>query len=151
MTRGWIPLVLMAGLIGGLGAYTRCAVRVPEQVEHQQPAAHDMPLELVSMGQTFAMLVGGFDVSVAALITMCVVIASFTLTPDELGIRARARLARDPRRGHRDRALQRDPDPGAAAPVDHRDARHAQHPRGRVAAGCAHPEGAINIDVIERR
>src|SRR4029077_2608089 len=42
-----------------------------------------MPLALVAIGQTNALLVGGFDVSVAALITMCVVTASFTLKPDE--------------------------------------------------------------------
>jgi ribose transport system ATP-binding protein len=40
-----------------------------------------MPLALVSIGQTSALLVGGFDVSVAALITICVVTASFTMTP----------------------------------------------------------------------
>jgi ribose/xylose/arabinose/galactoside ABC-type transport system permease subunit len=41
-----------------------------------------LPLALVSMGQTSALLVGGFDVSVAALMTMCVVTASFTMTPE---------------------------------------------------------------------
>jgi ribose transport system ATP-binding protein len=41
-----------------------------------------MPLALVAMGQTVALLVRGFDVSVAALMTMCVVTASFTLQPD---------------------------------------------------------------------
>src|SRR5581483_1391825 len=40
-----------------------------------------MPLALVSMGQTCALLVGGFDVSVAALMTMAVVTASYTMTP----------------------------------------------------------------------
>ena len=44
-----------------------------------------MPLILVSMGQAVALLVGGFDVSVAALMTLCVVIASFTLTPTTSG------------------------------------------------------------------
>ena len=37
------------------------------------------------MGQAVALLVGGFDVSVAALMTLCVVIASFTLTPTTSG------------------------------------------------------------------
>ena len=41
-----------------------------------------MPLALVAMGQTSALLVGGFDVSVAALMTICVVTASFTMTPE---------------------------------------------------------------------
>ncbi len=40
-----------------------------------------MPLALVSLGQTSALLVGGFDVSVGALMTMCVVTASFTIQP----------------------------------------------------------------------
>ena len=45
-----------------------------------------MPLVLVSLGQATALLVGGFDVSVAALMTFCVVIASFTLTPETSGL-----------------------------------------------------------------
>ena len=44
-----------------------------------------MPLIIVSMGQAVALLVGGFDVSVAALMTLCVVVASFTLTPTTSG------------------------------------------------------------------
>ena len=44
-----------------------------------------MPLIIVSMGQTIALLVGGFDVSVAALMTFCVVVASFTLTTTTSG------------------------------------------------------------------
>jgi ribose/xylose/arabinose/galactoside ABC-type transport system permease subunit len=40
-----------------------------------------LPLILVSLGQATALLVGGFDVSVAALMTLCVVVASFTMTP----------------------------------------------------------------------
>jgi ribose transport system ATP-binding protein len=38
-----------------------------------------VPLALVSMGQANALLVGGFDVSVGAVITICVVVASFTM------------------------------------------------------------------------
>ena len=40
-----------------------------------------MPLALVSFGQASALLVGGFDVSVGALMTMCVVTASYTMQP----------------------------------------------------------------------
>jgi len=75
-----------------------------------------MPLALVAMGQTVALLVRGFDVSVAALMTMCVVTASF-----------------DSRDRRRDRCLQRDADPLLPPALDHRNARHAQHPRRRVA------------------
>jgi ribose transport system ATP-binding protein len=45
-----------------------------------------MPLVLISLGQACALLVGGFDVSVAALATMCVVTASFTMTPTTSGL-----------------------------------------------------------------
>jgi len=82
--RGWIPLVLLAALIFGVGAYT--AVRQDAfltQYNINNLLLATMPLALVAIGQTTAMLVGGFDVSVAALITMCVVTASFTLTPDK--------------------------------------------------------------------
>src|SRR5262245_66290054 len=42
-----------------------------------------MPLALAAMGQTSALMVKAFDVSVGALITLCVVVASFVLDPDE--------------------------------------------------------------------
>jgi len=80
--RGWMPLVLMTTLIVALGAYAAL---------HQDAfltkynlgnlLLTTLPLALVAMGQTNALLVGGFDVSVAALMTMCVVTASFTLQP----------------------------------------------------------------------
>jgi ribose transport system ATP-binding protein len=82
--RGWIPLVLLGSLIAAVGAYT--AVRQDAfltQYNINNLLLATMPLALVAIGQTSAMLVGGFDVSVAALITMCVVTASFTLKPDE--------------------------------------------------------------------
>jgi ribose transport system ATP-binding protein len=82
--RGWIPLVLLAGLIVAVSAYTAArqdAFLTQYNINNLLLAT--MPLALVAIGQTFAMLVGGFDVSVAALITMCVVAASFTLTPEK--------------------------------------------------------------------
>jgi ribose transport system ATP-binding protein len=82
--RAWLPLALMTTLIIGLGAYA---------ATHQDAfltkynlgnlLLSTMPLALVALGQTAALLVGGFDVSVAALMTMCVVVASFTLQPDK--------------------------------------------------------------------
>jgi ribose transport system ATP-binding protein len=80
--RGLLPLALLATLIVALGAYTWV----------NEPAFHTrynlgnlllmtMPLALVSMGQTGALLVGGFDLSVAALMTLCVVLASYWMTP----------------------------------------------------------------------
>ncbi len=86
MTRGWLPLVLMTALIVGLGAYADAhssAFLSKENLSSLLLAA--MPLIIVSMGQAVALLVGGFDVSVAALMTFCVVLASFTLTPTTSG------------------------------------------------------------------
>ena len=82
--RGWIPLVLLAALILAVGAYTAMrqdAFLTEYNINNLLLAT--MPLALVAIGQTNALLVGGFDVSVAALITMCVVTASFTLKPDQ--------------------------------------------------------------------
>ena len=87
--RGLVPLVLMATLIVAVGAYT--AAR--EDASLGSYNIHNLllatiPLALVSMGQTSALLVGGFDVSVGALMTMCVVAASYTMTPttSQLGL-----------------------------------------------------------------
>jgi ribose transport system ATP-binding protein len=80
--RAWLPLALMTTLIVALGAYAAV---------HQEAfltkynlgnlLLGTMPLALVAIGQMNALLVGGFDVSVGALIAMCVVTASFTLQP----------------------------------------------------------------------
>ncbi len=86
MRRGWLPLALMTTLIVALGAYTEA--RQPVFLSKQNLNAlllEAMPLVLVSMGQACALLVGGFDISVAALMTMCVVTASFTMTPTTSG------------------------------------------------------------------
>jgi ribose transport system ATP-binding protein len=82
--RGWMPLVLMTTLIVGLGAYA--AVHQDAFLSKYNLGnllLTTLPLALVAIGQTNALLVGGFDVSVAALMTMCVVTASFTLQPDK--------------------------------------------------------------------
>jgi ribose transport system ATP-binding protein len=85
--RGALPLVLMATLILAVGAYTgaRQSAFLTEYTLGNLLLA-TMPLALVSLGQTSALLVGGFDVSVAALMTMCVVTASFTMTPETSGV-----------------------------------------------------------------
>jgi ribose transport system ATP-binding protein len=82
--RSWLPLALMTTVIVGLGAYT--AVHQDAFLTNYNLGnllLSTMPLALVALGQTNALLVGGFDVSVAALMTMCVVTASFTLQPDK--------------------------------------------------------------------
>src|SRR5205085_4190049 len=82
--RAWMPLALMTTLIIALGAYATVrqdAFLTKYNLGNLLLAA--MPLALVAIGQTNALLVGGFDVSVAALMTICVVTASFTLQPDK--------------------------------------------------------------------
>jgi ribose/xylose/arabinose/galactoside ABC-type transport system permease subunit len=84
--QGWLPLVLMSTLIVGLGVYA--TVKQDAFLTSYNLGnllLMTMPLALVSLGQATALLVGGFDVSVAALMTFCVVVASFTLTPDTSG------------------------------------------------------------------
>jgi ribose transport system ATP-binding protein len=80
--RGWMPLALMTALILALGAYAAVhQAAFLTKYNLGNLLLSTMPLALVAIGQTNALLVGGFDVSVAALMTMCVVTASFTLQP----------------------------------------------------------------------
>jgi len=85
--QGWLPLLLMSTLILGLGLYATVrqdAFLTSYNLNNLLLAT--MPLALVSLGQATALLVGGFDVSVAALMTFCVVVASFTMTPETTGL-----------------------------------------------------------------
>ncbi len=86
MKRGWIPPLLMIVLIVALGAYTQAHHSVFLSKENLNALLLEaLPLMLVALGQATALLVGGFDVSVGALMTMCVVTMSFTLTPETTG------------------------------------------------------------------
>jgi ribose transport system ATP-binding protein len=77
----------MTVLIVALGAYTNAHHSVFLGKQNLNSLLLEaMPLVLVSLGQACALLVGGFDISVAALMTMCVVTASFTITPTMSGI-----------------------------------------------------------------
>jgi ribose transport system ATP-binding protein len=85
--RGWLPLALMTTLILALGAYAEVHSSAFLGKQNLNSLLLEaMPLIVVSMGQATALLVGGFDISVAALMTMCVVTASFTMTPSSSGI-----------------------------------------------------------------
>ena len=69
--RGVVPLALMTTLILAVGAYT--AVRQDAFLTSynlRNLLLATMPLALVALGQTCALLVGGFDVSVGALVTL---------------------------------------------------------------------------------
>ncbi|HZD87486.1 MAG TPA: ABC transporter permease [Gaiellaceae bacterium] len=86
MRRGLLPPALMTLLILALGAYAETSHSTfLGRSNLNSLLLEAMPLALVSLGQASALLVGGFDVSVAALMTMCVVTASFTLTPTMSG------------------------------------------------------------------
>ncbi len=77
-----MPLGLMTTLIVALGAYAAVhQAAFLTKYNLGNLLLTTMPLALVAIGQTNALLVGGFDVSVAALMTMCVVTASFTMQP----------------------------------------------------------------------
>jgi ribose transport system ATP-binding protein len=80
--RNLLPSALMLLLILALGAYSEAthSTFLGRSNLHSL-LLEAMPLVLVSLGQATALLVGGFDVSVGALMTMCVVTASFTITP----------------------------------------------------------------------
>jgi ribose transport system ATP-binding protein len=85
--RGVLPLGLMGTLILAVGLYA--ALRNDAfltQYNLGNLLVATIPLALVSLGQTCALLVGGFDVSVAALMTLCVVTASYTMSFDKSGL-----------------------------------------------------------------
>jgi ribose transport system ATP-binding protein len=80
---GWLPLLLMAILMFGVGAYA--ATRSPDFLSSYNlntllGSSGALPLALVAMGQATALMVGGFDVSVGMLMTLTVVVASYLIT-----------------------------------------------------------------------
>jgi len=80
----WIPIVAMGFLILILGAYTHNKdSSFLSEFNLNGLMIATLPLALAAMGQTSALMVKAFDVSVGALITLCVVVASFVLDPDE--------------------------------------------------------------------
>jgi ribose transport system ATP-binding protein len=83
---GALPLLLMTVLIVAVSTYA--TVRQDAFLTSfnlNNLLLLTIPLALVTLGQTCALLVGGFDVSVAALMTFCVVVASYTMPYDKSG------------------------------------------------------------------
>ena len=83
---GALPLVLMSVLIVAVGVFATVrqdAFLTSFNLNNLLLMA--MPLALVTLGQTCALLVGGFDVSVATLMTFCVVVASYTISFETSG------------------------------------------------------------------
>ena len=80
----WLPIVAMGLLIFLLGAYTNgkdSAFLSTFNLNGVMIAT--LPMAMAAMGQTSALMVKAFDVSVGALLTLCVVLSSFVLGPDE--------------------------------------------------------------------
>jgi ribose transport system ATP-binding protein len=75
-----MPLAFLGLLILGLGTYAAVSHDAfLTEYNIRNLLLTTMPLALVALGQTNALLVGGFDISVAALVTLCVVTASYTM------------------------------------------------------------------------
>ena len=80
----WLPIAAMGLLIVLLGAYTNnkdSSFLTTYNLNGVMIAT--LPLALAAMGQTSALMVKAFDVSVGALMTLCLVVASFVIGPDE--------------------------------------------------------------------
>ena len=81
--RLWMPVVLQLILIAGVAWYT--SVRFPGFINRANITSVLLlaaPLAVVAMGQTHALLVGFLDLSVGAMVTLGVVIASFLIGPE---------------------------------------------------------------------
>ena len=79
----WLPAAMLV-LIFVLGLYTQSKeASFTSEFNLNGLFIATMPLALAAMGQASALMVKAFDVSVGALMTVCVVVASFVLTPDQ--------------------------------------------------------------------
>jgi ribose transport system ATP-binding protein len=82
---GWLPLVLMVALMFAIGGYA--AARNADFLSSFNlttlfGSSGALPLALVAMGQTSALMVRGFDISVGALMTLVVCVGSYVLTAE---------------------------------------------------------------------
>jgi ribose transport system ATP-binding protein len=79
--RGWVPLALVTVLMILIGAYAAWRTSAfTSEYNLNSLLIESLPLAFIALGQVSALLVGGFDISVGALVTLCVVVASFTMT-----------------------------------------------------------------------
>ncbi len=84
--RLWMPVVLQLLLIVGVAWYTNH--RFPGFVNQRNVTnvlSLAVPLAIAAMGQTHALLVGQLDLSIGAMITLGVVLASFLIDPGSTG------------------------------------------------------------------
>ncbi len=84
----WMPLLMIAILIVGMAAYTHTeSDAFLSDFNLQSLLFATVPLALVAMAQLHVMLVGGFDISVGAHMSLAVVVASFfMLRGDAFGL-----------------------------------------------------------------
>jgi len=82
--RNWMPIAVIVLFMILIGIYTDSRTGAfASSFNLSGLFVSVVPLALVAMGQLNAMLVAGFDVSVGAVMTICVVIASFTMASGE--------------------------------------------------------------------
>jgi ribose transport system ATP-binding protein len=80
---GWLPLALMVLLMLGVGGYAagrNSAFYSDFNLSTLLGPSGALPLALVAMAQANALMVGGFDISVGALMTLVVCVGSYILT-----------------------------------------------------------------------
>src|SRR5438445_35064 len=80
---GWLPLALMTLLmvaVGGYAAGRNGAFYSNFNLNSLLGPNGALPLVLVAMAQTSALMVGGFDISVGAVMTLVVCVGSYILT-----------------------------------------------------------------------
>jgi 5-methylthioadenosine/S-adenosylhomocysteine deaminase len=84
--RAWKPIVLLSLFIFVIGYYTTS--RSPafmSEFNLNSWLLATLPLALVAMAQVNALLVGYLDISVGSVMTLCVIVASYIITPDSPG------------------------------------------------------------------
>jgi ribose transport system ATP-binding protein len=80
----WMPILAMIGLILALGLYTYSRDSAfGSSYTLNFLLVQTMPLALAAMGQCSALMVKAFDVSVGALVSICLVTCSFVITPGD--------------------------------------------------------------------
>ena len=147
----WVPLLLMALLMVGVGAYTysRSAAFISEY-NLRSLLLSALPLAFVAIAQANALLVGGFDVSVGAVMALVVMVGSFILTSSRSApvalVAALALLGIGIGAGLANATLHSRLPP----PVDHCDARHVERDARHHTDASGRPGGEINANPHHR-
>ena len=97
--RLWMPVVLQLILIGLVMWYAES--KFPGFINERNVTSVlflAVPLAIVAMGQTHALLVGALDLSVGAMVTFGVVIASFLIGTDSTNVQILIGVRGDPAR-----------------------------------------------------